>query len=228
MKRSVLIGGVIFSSPAVLIYALYTGGFDVTTNDSQVDAANAGAPLASIAKGRERPSEFSTPGAYRDLDISLGAAAPAPHKAVPTYSFPYSHTPPGLAVLTADEHNELFAQKKEALEAEISQIGEMILSLELSGASDDEVAHFRNLKKDLEGEVVLSDSMVDTDAVAHTEEGLYEDFIASLEKSGLPAAEIDQMIEHYDSGDQTIEEIEGYHVDGPVGPAGPAPLPHEN
>ncbi len=112
--------------------------------------------------------------------------------------------PPGW-VLTPHDRADLIAQRIEARDASLKQLDAMIQGLEVGGASHEQIAHFREMKAVLEEAAMDDADLSEINPPERSDDDLRSDFAASLEHSGLGAAEREQMLQPFDAGPITAD-----------------------
>ncbi|WP_295588510.1 hypothetical protein [uncultured Lamprocystis sp.] len=112
--------------------------------------------------------------------------------------------PPGW-VLTPQDRADLITQQIEARDASLKQLDAMIQGLELGGASQEQIAHFREMKGVIEEAAMDDIELSEINPPERSDDDLRSDFAASLEQSGLSAAEREQMLQPFDAAPITAD-----------------------
>ncbi len=106
-----------------------------------------------------------------------------------------SRTPLHALALPKEKRAQPVAKLWEVKQANISQMEEMIQTLEEGGAPSENIKHLLELKKSIEEQPIDEPQAPEANPPALTEDELMNDFDASLEQASIPAAVRDKMRE---------------------------------
>ena len=101
------------------------------------------------------------------------------------------------------------AQQKEAIQAQIEQLEEMIQSMKENGLPEEDIKAFTELKRAMEEQQIAEPEPSNANRPELTVEEIKSDFAASFEQAGIPPAERDRMIEDLFSSLESTNESAG-------------------
>lgn len=205
IRQTMILSGTLMIFGAGFLTGRYTGVVTETAELKTASALAAAAVPANLPTGGGPAGRSAGSGApAQSVSMAARAGLSAQQSRMAVAPDVNGFQPPGW-VLTPQDRADLIAQQIEARDASLKQLDAMIQGLELGGASQEQIAHFREMKGVFEEAAMDDIDLSEINPPERSDDDLRSDFAASLEQSGLSAAEREQMLQPFDAGPITAD-----------------------